>query len=137
MSQGQRTIDVEVRVRYSETDAMGFLHHSRYFVFFEMGRTELLRAQGGNYRDMEAKGQFLVVAEASCRYRRAAKYDDLLTVRTSLAKLSPWKMEHEYQVLRDDVLLTTATTTLACVDRDGRILRLSDVLPNYELLANR
>ncbi|RPI89913.1 MAG: acyl-CoA thioesterase, partial [Planctomycetaceae bacterium] len=74
------THEIDIRVRYSETDAMGFLHHANYFVYFELGRTELLRAQGGNYRQMEEEGQFMVVVSLECKYRRPARYDDLLSL---------------------------------------------------------
>ena len=80
--------DVSVRVRYCETDAMGYLHHANHINYFEMGRTELLRAQGGNYREMEEAGYFLVVIKIECDYKTPAKYDDLLTVRTRVAKQS-------------------------------------------------
>ncbi len=133
----QREIDLEIRIRYSETDPMGFLHHSRYFVFFEMGRTELFRAQGGNYREMEERGQYLVIAEVQCRYRVPARYDDVLRLNTKLTSLTLARMEHEYKFYRGDTLLTTGKTVLACVDRDGRILKLSDVLDNYDLLVDQ
>ena len=119
-----RQIDVEIRVRYSETDAMGFLHHSRYFSYFEVGRTELFRAQGGDYRAMEESGLFLVIAKAECRFRAPARYDDVLTIRTILSRISPAKLEHDYEVIRDGVVLTTAHTVLGCVDRAGAIQRM-------------
>lgn len=120
--------EMQIRVRYCETDAMGFLHHSRYFQYFEVGRTELFRAQGGNYRAMEEQGLFLVVAKVDCRYRAPARYDDLLTLRTTLTRVSPAKLEHEYEVLRDGQLLAVGSTTLGCVDREGRIQRMPDFL---------
>jgi acyl-CoA thioester hydrolase len=83
--------DISVRVRYSETDAMGYLHHANHINYFEMGRTELLRAQGGNYRQMEEEGFFLVVVRIDCDYKTPAKYDDLLTIRTSVGKQSAAK----------------------------------------------
>ena len=123
--------EIEIRVRYSETDAMGFLHHANYFNYFEMGRTELFRAQGGNYRDMEERGLFLVVVELRCKFRVPARYDDLLTLRTTLARLSPAKLEHDYDLYRGNDRLTTAHSVLACVDRQGQLQRLSDVLPDF------
>src|ERR1700760_124186 len=68
--------DMPIRVRYQETDAMGVLHHANYFTYFEMGRTELLRANGHNYRTIEEGGIFMVIVDVSCRYRRPARYDD-------------------------------------------------------------
>src|SRR5690606_715552 len=81
-----RTHEIEIRVRYQETDAMGVLHHANYFTYFEMGRTELLRAQGYDYRSLEENGLLMVVVAISCRYRRPARYDDLLTLRTKLQR---------------------------------------------------
>src|SRR5579872_3961843 len=98
--------EIEIRVRYNETDAMGFLYHGNYFTYFEMGRTELLRAQGGNYRDMEKSGLFMVVVSLECKYRKPAGYDDLLTLKTRVAKVTPAKLEHEYQLYRSGELLT-------------------------------
>ncbi|MCY2968495.1 MAG: acyl-CoA thioesterase [Planctomycetota bacterium] len=84
--------EIEIRVRYSETDAMGFLHHANYFVYFELGRTELLRAQGGNYRAMEEAGLFMVVVSLECKYRKSARYDDLLRLQTRVEKITPAKI---------------------------------------------
>lgn len=119
---------VDIRVRYAETDAMGVLHHAQYPVYFEMARTELLREQGGSYRDMEEGGYFLVVAEMSLKYRRPARYDDLLSVIVKTIVVSPVKMIHEYEVRRDGELLTEGRTVLACVDRAGLIQRMPDEL---------
>lgn len=121
--------EIQIRVRYCETDAMGFLHHSHYVNYFEMGRTELFRAQGGNYREMEAQGRFFVVTQIQCRYHAPARYDDLLTLRTSVAKVSPAKLIHDYDVFRDGQLTATGQSVLACVDRKGNVQRIADVLP--------
>ncbi|MDA0660363.1 MAG: thioesterase family protein [Planctomycetota bacterium] len=114
-------IDLQVRVRYDDADPMGFLHHAKYLTYFEMGRTELLRAAGGNYREMEASGLLVVVVKAECRYRKPARYDDLLTIRTSVSAVSMAKIEHEYQVLRDHDCLATGRVTLAVIDRTGKV----------------
>lgn len=121
--------EITVRVRYCETDAMGYLHHGNHVNYFEMGRTELLRAQGGNYREMEENGLFLVVIRVECDYKIPAKYDDLLTIRTSVGKRSMAKIEFEHTVLRDGQVLAQGKTVLACINRDGQVQRLSDVLP--------
>jgi acyl-CoA thioester hydrolase len=122
--------EMQIRVRYSETDSMGFLHHANYFVYFEMGRTELLRAQGGNYREIEEQGLFMVVVSLECKYRKPARYDDVLTVKTRVARVTPAKIEHEYRITRDDVLLTEAKSVLACVDRSGIVQRLPEIFGN-------
>lgn len=120
---------IEIRVRYSETDAMGFLHHSNYLSYFEMGRTELLRASGGSYRLMEEKGLFLVVTKIAVQYRAPARYDDVLTLTTKFARISFAKLEHAYELRRDGQLLTTGDTTLACIDREGKVQRMTDLFP--------
>jgi|SRR5690606_13493741 len=130
-----REHEIEIRVRYSETDAMGVLHHSNYLSYFEMGRTELLRASGGSYREMEDRGRFLVVTRVAVQYRSPARYDDLLTLTTRLQRISFAKLEHAYELRRGDTLLTTAETTLACVDRDGKVQRMTELFP--ELFADR
>lgn len=112
---------IEIRVRYPETDPMGILHHSRYFIYFEMGRTELLRACGGNYRRMEEEGIFVVAVKVDCRYKRPARYDDLLTLHTKVTETTNVRIEHEYRLFRGEELLAIGHTTLAVVDRTGQI----------------
>jgi len=99
---------------------MGVVHHAVYPLWFEMGRTEMLRAAGGNYRDLEAAGVFLAVVWLETRYRRPARYDDLLRVRTTLRAAGPVKVEHTYEVFRGEELLAEGRTTLACLDREGK-----------------
>jgi acyl-CoA thioester hydrolase len=118
----------EFRVRYSETDAMGFLHHANFLSYFEVGRTELFRAQGGNYRRMEEMGLYFVVAKIEVRYRRPARYDDVLTLQTSIARLTPAKLEHAYRLLRGDELLAEAQSVLACVNVQGEVQRIPEDL---------
>lgn len=120
--------DMSIRVRYAETDRMGLLHHANYFVYFEAGRTELLRQRGVSYRDIEDAGHYLVIIDAGCKFKRPAYYDDLLTLRTIVARVSHVKIVHHYQVLRDGVLLAEGHTTLACVDKDGKPQPLPDQL---------
>lgn len=118
---------LQIRVRYCETDAMGCLHHSQFFNYFEQGRTELLRAQGGsNYREIEEAGLFLVVVRLQCSYHAPARYDDLLTLVTRVDNVSAVKIDHSYKLMRGDQLLASATSTLACVGRDGKVARLPE-----------
>jgi acyl-CoA thioester hydrolase len=119
--------EIEIRVRYSETDAMGFLHHGNYFALFEMGRTELLRSRGGNYRRMEEEGLYMVVVSVECKYRKPARYDDLLVLKTRVSRITPAKIEHEYRLYRDGELVTEARSVLACVDRAGLVQRIPEV----------
>jgi len=107
---------------------MGLLHHARFFTYFEMGRTELLRAAGGNYRQMEEAGLLVVVVRAECRYHKPARYDDVLTVRTVVVEVTPAKIEHEYHVTRDGERLATGHVTLAVVNRAGLVQRIPDWL---------
>jgi acyl-CoA thioester hydrolase len=113
--------EIELRVRYQECDPMGFLHHTYYFTYFEIGRTELLRAAGGNYRKMEEEGSLVVVVKTQCRYHRPARYDDLVRVRTKIVRVTAAKIEHEYRILRGEELLAVGEATLAIINRDGRV----------------
>ena len=118
--------EIEIRVRYIETDAMGFLHHARYFGYFEMGRVELFRAQGGDYRDMEERGFLFVIVRLECNFRKPARFDDLLTLNTRVTRLTPAKLEHEYRLKRGDDVLADARSVLACVNRAGEIQRITE-----------
>src|SRR5262249_26686838 len=120
--------EITIRVRYGETDRMGLLHHANYLVYFEQGRTELLRSRGFSYKDLEDQGYLLVLTRLQVRYRSPARYDDLLILRTTVARTTSVKIEHRYEVFRDGVLLTEAQSTLGCVDREGRVQVLPDFL---------
>lgn len=129
--------DIPIRVRYAETDRMGLLHHANYFVYFEMGRTELLRQRGASYRDIEDSGFLLVIVDIGCKFKRPAYYDDLLTLRTSVRRVTHVKIVHKYELFRDGDLLAEGHSTLACVDREGRPQQLPEILrggtgPNRE-----
>lgn len=119
---------IELRVRYNETDAMGFLHHSNYLCYFEVGRTELFRAQGGSYRRMEELGLYFVVAKVEVRYRRPARYDDVLTLETSIARVTPAKLEHAYRLLRGDEVVAEANSVIACLNGKGEVQRIPEDL---------
>ena len=115
------THEIQVRVRYQETDQMGIVYHGNYFTFFEIGRTEFLRSLGYNYREMETEGAFAVVVKAECSYHKGAKYDDLLTIKTTIKRITRVKIEYEHHIYRDTELLVTGHITLAFVDADGKI----------------
>jgi acyl-CoA thioester hydrolase len=121
-----REHEIQIRVRYQETDPMGLLHHANYFTYYEIGRTELLRASGGNYRRMEEEGLFVVVVRAESRYHKPARYDDLLTIHTVVTRVTSAKIEHEYHVTRDGDRLATGRVTLAMVDRTGTVQKIPD-----------
>ena len=124
------TCNLQIRVRYAETDPMGLLHHSRYLVYFEMGRTELLRLAGMDYKWCEQQGIFFVVARINVRYKAPARYDDLLTLTTTATTISPAKIEHDYFLRRDNQLLCQAQSTIACIDRQGRLQPVPEFLRN-------
>ena len=126
------TGEVQIRVRYAETDRMGLLHHANYLVYFEQARTELLRDRGKTYKDLEDAGFFLVVAKMEVRYRLPAHYDDVLTIRTTVTKASPVRLEHKYEVVRAGTVICEATSTLACVGRDGRLQAMPDWISGTE-----
>jgi acyl-CoA thioester hydrolase len=115
-----------IRVRYAETDQMGVVYHANYFVWFEVGRTGLLRDSGWSYREMEAEGVGLPVIEAHCDYRQPARYDDELEVRTNGTLVSQVRVEFTYDIVRssDGASLATGRTVHAALDRDGRPCRL-------------
>lgn len=119
-----RQHEVEIRVRYQETDGQGRVHHANYFTYFELGRTELLRAAGYDYRRLEELGYLLVVHEIRCVYHQPAAFDDLLRVRTTTVSARGASIEHRYEVFRDATLLAEGHSVLACVNRDGRVTRL-------------
>jgi acyl-CoA thioester hydrolase len=116
--------EIEIRVRYQETDGQRRLHHGNYLTYFEMGRTELLRAHGRTYREFEDEGLYLVVSEASCRYLAPADYDDLLSLRTRVEKMGAAHIRHAYELRRGTKILATGSTTVVCVDREGQVRRL-------------
>ncbi len=118
--------EMEIRVRYQETDGQRRVHHANYLTYFEMGRTEMLRSYGYTYRAFEEAGLFMVVADASCKYLAPAQYDDLLVLRTRVQKLGAAHIKHAYEVIRDSTIVATGTTTVVCVDAEGKVRRLPD-----------
>lgn len=124
--------ELPIRVRYAETDQMGIVHHSNYFVYFEMGRTEMLRTTGLDYKSIEAKGCYLVIAKISCNFRSPARYDDNLILRTRLKRVTHVRIEHAYTLLRGREIIAEGESTLACVDREGRLQGLPPELAPRE-----
>ncbi len=121
-------VGCEFRVRYAECDAMGYLHHAKYWEYFEHTRTELLRKNGFRYRDLEAAGTCFVVYKAACKYIAPIRYDEVVTVTARVERITRTRVDHSYRVLRDGKLLTEASTTLACVGTDGRPILMPDSL---------
>jgi acyl-CoA thioester hydrolase len=109
-----------LRVRYAETDQMGVVYHANYFIWFEVGRVELLRQLGFSYREMEAQdGCAIAVIDARCRYKAPARYDDELLLRTKLSYVRESMIQFGYELLRagDGALLAEGDTTHIVVDR--------------------
>ena len=119
-----------IRVRYAETDQMGFAWHGEYLAWFEVGRTDWLRARGLSYRALEEEGLRLPVIEAQVRYMKPARYDDELSITTRVAAFAGARVEFQYEVRRADVPtpLATGSTVHAAVDPSGRPRRFPEEL---------
>lgn len=128
MTTPPREMKIELRVRYPESDPMGYLHHARFFEYFEMGRTELLRAAGYRYRDLEERGVFFAVAKIECRFKAPGRYDDELTLYTRIDRMTRARIDHSYILKRGETILAEANSTLACIGRDGRPQPIPDEL---------
>ncbi len=115
----------QIRVIYGDTDQMGVVYYANYLRYFEAGRAELIRAKGLRYRDFERDFRLMLpVVEASVRYQRPARYDDLLTLEVAITELGRASARFGYRVLREGEVLATGHTIHACVDLDGRIQRM-------------
>ncbi|MDO4550866.1 MAG: thioesterase family protein [Planctomycetia bacterium] len=117
---------MRLRVRYTECDPMGVVHHSRYFVYFELARTELYKLNGGNHREMEKEGVFFVVASVDCKYIKPLHYDDLIDVTVRVTRTTRAKIQHEYQIFRDGELMAVGHTTLAMISKEGKIILIPE-----------
>lgn len=117
---------ISITPRYAETDQGGVIHHSVYPVWFEMSRTELLRANGVAYKDLEEAGVFFVVVELHIKYHAPAKYGEDLELETTCSGVDASKIEHCYRLVRccDGAILAEGSTILACVNTDGQVLRI-------------
>jgi acyl-CoA thioester hydrolase len=121
--------DTIVNVRYAETDQMGIVYYANYLVWFEVGRVAWCKAKGFRYADMESRDKlYLIVAEASCRYKSSAHFEDEIVVRTALAKATDRVIRYQYEIRRksDNKLLATGETVHVVTDRNHRPRRLPD-----------
>ena len=124
----------EISVRYAETDQMGVVHHATYPIWYEIARTEYIRALGMSYSDMEKAGVMLPVTGISCRYRLPAKYDDIVEITARITRFSPARIEFEYEVRRrgEDEILSTGTSAHGFVDSETfHPLNLKKTLPDF------
>jgi len=122
--------ETEIRVRYAETDKMGIVHHSNYLIWFEAGRSELCRARGFSYKEMEEQSNALmVVAESYVRYKSPAYYEDVLTVRTQLAEVRSRSIRFIYEIFResDDTLLAEGETLHVVTDANKKVKLIPDI----------
>ncbi len=129
-TQGREITTTMRRVDYSETDQMGVVYHARYLVWLDVARTEHLRVTGLSYRELEEMGVRLMVSEATVRYRRAARYDDPVTVRCWVREMASRRITFGYAVEHGESgeLLATAITSLLVLDHDMAFTRLPDMV---------
>lgn len=113
------------RVRYGDTDKMGFVYHANYFRWFEVGRSEMFRTMGIPYKSIESKGIFLPLSEIHCTFNTPSQYDDILVVETSIDTRYRAGMKFDYKIFDEnsDKLLASGYTKHACVDSSGRVVR--------------
>lgn len=116
--------ETKIRVRYQETDQMGVVYHSNYFVWFEIGRTEFFRELGLEYKIMEANNILVPVVDVGCKYKLPAKYDDEIIIKTKAVFLKSVKIEFEYEIIRvrDEKILATGYTVHAFTSHDLKII---------------
>lgn len=116
--------EVNYRVIYGDTDCGKVMYYGNYFRLFEIGRTELIRSVGLSYKEIEEKdGIILPVVEAFIKYKAPAKYDDLLTIKTFLKELRPYKVVFEYKIFKNDTLLTEGYTVHVPINKEGKIIK--------------
>ncbi|MBX3245159.1 MAG: acyl-CoA thioesterase [Acidobacteria bacterium] len=131
--------ETEIRVRYAETDQMGIVHHSNYLVWFEAGRSDLCRAKGFSYKDMEKnEGALMVVAESYVRYKSPAFYEDIVVVKTNVAEVRSRSIRFVYEVVRpaDNTLLAEGETVHLVTDSDKKVRSVPEVYKHL-LLADQ
>ena len=130
--------EAELRVRYVETDQMGYSHHSNYIIYYEFGRVEALRSLGMSYKELEDSGVMMPVIDSSSKYLKPALYDDLIKIKIIVPSLPTARMRFEYQLFVEENLINEGHTTLAFVNmKTGRPMRapesmLTLLTPFYE-----
>jgi acyl-CoA thioester hydrolase len=126
-------VDIELRVRYGETDQMGVVYHAEYLAWCEMGRTEYIRRLGTSYAALEAAGTRLAVAEASLRYHAPARYDEIIRVETTLTEKRSRALTFDYRICHAETgtRLVTARTLLVSLDTQGRPMPLPPHVRNF------
>jgi acyl-CoA thioester hydrolase len=118
---------IEVRVTYADTDQMGVVYYANYLVWFEMVRTEYFRARGIIYKRLEDEDKiYLPVVEAHCSYKAPARYDELITIKTWLGEIGRCRLTFEYEISRDQKVLTTGHTKHVFVDSRTKPIEIPD-----------
>ncbi len=120
--------EIEIRVRYNETDAQGRVHHAQYLNYFERGRVEFLRHIGFSYREFEQTGLMLVVTKMEIQYIFPAEFDDLLQLTTRIVRSRGVRIHHAYSICKNGTLLVKGQSEIACIDRQGQVRKLPDYL---------
>lgn len=111
------TSETQLRVRYADTDQMGVVYYGNYATYYEVGRVEAFRQLGLSYKEMEARGVMMPVLELNCKYLLPAKYDELLTIKTSISEIPMIKIRYSYEIYNEEQkLINTGSTTLAFLD---------------------
>lgn len=114
------TAETQLRVRYAETDQMGYVYYGNYAMYFEVARVEAMRSAGFSYREMEENGVMMPVLESYIKYLKPGKYDELLTIKTSIPELPGVRIRFEYQVFNEQMeLITEGWTTLAFLKKES------------------
>ena len=121
---------INIIPRYCETDQAGVVHHTIYPIWFEMGRTELLRANGLAYKNLENAGIYFVVSQINAKYRKPAFYDENLDLTTTCTNITNARVEHTYQLKRKTTghILAEGSSILACVDKEGKLRRMPEFM---------
>ncbi|MBX7241950.1 MAG: acyl-CoA thioesterase [Bacteroidia bacterium] len=129
-------VETTLRVRYADTDKMAFVYYGKYLEYFEVGRTELIRSLGMSYKDIEESGVMLPVSECNIRYHRPARYDDLLTIRTTVPEMPGVKLITEYEIFNQhQEKLVSGKVVLPFVDTQS--LKITRIPDNIRVLFER
>ena len=123
-----REYEFDLPVRYYETDGQGVVHHANYFKYLELARCEQLKASGYDYADLEKDGYLLVVSKISAKFHRSSTFGDTLRIWLRTERARGARVDHTYRITRDGELIAEAESTIACIDRSGRVQRLPEFL---------
>ncbi|MEM8866258.1 MAG: thioesterase family protein [Planctomycetota bacterium] len=123
-----REHEFEIRIRYYETDGQGVVHHANYFKYLELARVEQLLAAGHDYADLERDGYMLVVSKIGAKFHQPSRFGDTLRIWLRTERARGARIDHVYKIFCGDTLIVEAESTIACIDRTGRVQRLPEYL---------